>query len=60
MYKLYDNYDLDMYFIGEYNSLKEFNNAQKEYYDETDGECALYYSKNDGGLKPIFILYKAR
>lgn len=46
MYKVYDNYDMDMEFIGTADDIKEVKELAKERYYDTDGECCIVYGRD--------------
>lgn len=41
MFKVYDNYEMDMELIGTFETRKEVNKCIKEREADTDGECYI-------------------
>lgn len=46
MYKVFDDYDMDMEFIGTADNIEEVKELARERYDETDGECCIVYGRD--------------
>lgn len=46
-YKVFDVYNFNDYCIGYADTLKEVKKLARAEYDETDGECLIYYVELD-------------
>ena len=46
-FKVFDVYDFNAFCIGYADTLAEVKRLAREEYDETDGECTIYYLEFD-------------
>lgn len=46
MFKVYDDYDMNMELIGTADNLQEVKQLAKERYEDTDGECLIVYGRD--------------
>lgn len=53
-FKVFAVYDFNEYCIGYADTLREVKKLAREEYDETDGECLIYYLEFD----PVSKKYK--
>lgn len=55
-YKLFDDFELDMYLIGTYKTDYELWIAANEYWDSCEGECILYKQIGNGDKVYVSLL----
>lgn len=53
-FKVFDVYDFNVHCIGYADTLREVKRLARKEYEETDGECAIYYLE----LDPVSKKYK--